>query len=339
MSIEPGFFRKSNPQPGDVYVAPLLTSVAYTYLSEEMMAQSAAMATARNSIIPSALQQSYYTKYNKDDILRAITEPRAPGGAFAGIGHDIDNSNSFNCVVYGAESEIPDEVRANYTLQLSLESARTKLLTRAGVARREQKFADTLFATSGSWDKVVAGTTSTPTPGTDFKKWNAAGSTPIADIKYGKTYILDNTGMEANTLILSQSVWDAITENGDVVDRLIYSNRGVVTADLFAEACGLKRVIVSKFIRTTSNKGAATATRANLLGDKALLCYLPDAPGPGIPAAFQQFVWEGLVGSVDGMRVLKLRDDRHRQDILQIEDAFDTKITCADLGFLFNDCT
>lgn len=330
--------RKANPQASDVYVKPLLTSIAFDYMTDPAM-QSAALQVLPHSRVPVDLQSSYYSKWNKDDILRAITEGRPEGGAFAGIGADLDNSNSYNAVVYGAEAVIPDNVRANWVNQFNLDASKARLLARAAAARREQKFADVCFATSSSWDTVVAGTSGSPTPGTSFKKWDLAGSTPIADVKYAKKSILDSTGILANTLILPYSVWDTITENGDVVDRVIYANKGVVTQELFAEACGIERIIVGSFIRTTSNKGAASATRANVLGDKALLCYLPSAPGPGEMAAFQQFVWAGLLGSVDGMRIVQVRDERHRQDVIQIDDAFDTKITCADLGFLFNDCT
>lgn len=56
-------------------------------------------------------------------------------------------------------------------------------------------------------------------------------------------------------------------------------------------------------------------------------------------AAFQTFEWEGLTGAAGGMRALVVRDQLVRADQVQMEDAFDVKLTCPDLGFLFNDCT
>lgn len=331
-------FQKANPQPGDVYVSSLLTSVAYTYANKEALQQSAFQQVMPQAKVPVQQQVGKYTKYNKGDILRAITEPRAPGTGYAGLSFDVDNSNYYEAVVYGAKAEISDEVRANYQLQDPLDAQRTRWLTRAAMARREQRFSDVLFATSGSWDKVVTGTSGSPTPHTSFKKWDLSGSSPVDDIKYARTYIGDSTGIDGNTLVLSQNVWDAITTNGNVVDRLVYADRGIVTEEIFARMCGIQRVVVGRFRRNTANKGA-TNSIANVLGDKALLCYLPANPGPDEMAAFQFFLWTGLTGSADGMRTTKRRDQAIDSDIIQVQDAFDVKLTCADLGYLFSDCT
>jgi hypothetical protein len=132
----------------------------------------------------------------------------------------------------------------------------------------------------------------------------------------------------------------ALKDNDDILDRVKYSERGIVTEDLLAALFGVKEVMVAGAINNTALEGA-TANYARVFdAESALLAYVPDNPGLMVPAAGMMFSFTGVSGAdqFEGLRTLRYRVDTHHSERIEALAAFDFKVTGADLGAFFSNC-
>ena len=70
---------------------------------------------------------------------------------------------------------------------------------------------------------------------------------------------------------------------------------------------------------------------------KALLAYAAPSPSLQKPSAGYLFVWTGMVGAGNGIRIKRYRMEHLAADRIEAESAFDAKVVAADLGVLFYD--
>ena len=214
--------------------------------------------------------------------------------------------------------------------------------------KRDRQFMSS-FVKAGVGGTDVTGTAG-GTPGTSTPAfWNDdANGDPFTDIQIGMTTILQNTGFEANTLLLSYPAYAALRKHPLVIDRVKYSmvtGADKITPQLLAAAFDVERVIVSKAVYDTSQEsvtsdgGTMTSETFSFVASKdALLVHTPSSPGTMIPAAGYLWAWAGFTGeNTLGIRVsqipmpwLGLGTTR-----VEAEMAFDMTIVGSDLGYHF----
>ena len=201
----------------------------------------------------------------------------------------------------------------------------TRFLSQQMLIRQEVQWAADAF-TTGIW-----GTDATPSP-----LWDAASSTPIADVELAKNTVLTNTGYVPNTIIMSYKAFSALVDNADIVDRIKYTSQDSVTEELLARVFGVDRVLVMASVYNSAQEGA-TASYSQV-GDKdVLVCYTPSAPGLMVPSAGYTMNWSGVsAGLGTASAVSRYRMDTLRADRIEIErlgDHYDDQLTQA--GFFF----
>src|SRR5262249_27119144 len=174
------------------------------------------------------------------------------------------------------------------------------------------------YLTNGVWGTDVTGTAGgTPGSATPASWSDDANGDPFTDIATAQTTILQNTGFEANTLLISFPVYQALRKHPLVVDRIKYTTRADasrITPDLLASAFDVDRCIVSKAVYNTTTEqavggagGVATPTYSFIASKDALLCYAAPAPGIMVPTAGYIFAWSGLTGLNNmGVRVAQI---------------------------------
>ena len=118
------------------------------------------------------------------------------------------------------------------------------------------------------------------------------------------------------------------------LDRVKYTQKGVVTKDLIAEMFDVERVLIANAIQNTAKKGQA-ADMSFILGNHLLLCYTTNAPKLKTATAGYTFVWTGLMGA----NALGGRINRFSMPMLgigteriEMELAYDMKVVAADMG-------
>ncbi|WP_226164211.1 major capsid protein, partial [Hymenobacter terricola] len=127
-------------------------------------------------------------------------------------------------------------------------------------------------------------------------KWNLPTSNPIADITGASVQMASETGYKPNTLVLSPFAFNALKNHEDILDRIKYTQKGIVTADLLATLFEVDNVYVAWGVVNTAAKGAAEKIDF-IMGKHALLCYVNPRPALRKPSAGYIFAWTGLEGS------------------------------------------
>jgi hypothetical protein len=214
------------------------------------------------------------------------------------------------------------------------------MLMNKALIRREREWSAT-YMTTGVWGTDLTGVTTAPGP-TEFRQWDLSTSTPIADIEQGKLVVGERTGgFEPNTLVMDRRTWGKLKTNAEIMDRLKYAggvnntNPAQVTAQAIAALFEVDKILIAKSVYNSALEGSA-AVHSYIAGKNALLAYVAPAPGIEVPSAAYMFGWSGLYGAADGVRVMRLRDDKRRCDIIEVDMAFDFKVVGADLGYFFS---
>ena len=174
--------------------------------------------------------------------------------------------------------------------------------------------------------------------------WAAGDSnTFIDDVETRIETIRMNTGVRPNVLMLSANILPEIKQESTVLDRIKYTERGIVTAALLAAMFDLEECLVGDAIYSSAAEAAAgddfTAVNVwekNASKGSAFLCYRPKKPGLKIPAPGYQ----ARVAYEDGQarRTSKWRENSRHQDVYEVAEETDILQTGSYLGFLWYDC-
>jgi len=278
-------------------------------------------------VVNVAKQTDKYFTYSQADFMRDQVQRRADGTESAGTGYSLSTA-SYSCDVFALHKDIGDQTRANSDNPLNPDMDATRFLSQQMLIRQEVQWAADAFTTS------IWGTDATPSP-----LWDAASSTPIADVETAKNTVLTNTGYVPNTIIMSYKAFSALVDNADIVDRIKYTSQDSVTEELLARVFNVDRVLVMASVYNSAQEGA-TASYSQV-GDKdVLVCYTPSAPGLMVPSAGYTMNWSGVsAGLGTSSAISRYRMDTLRADRIEIEAAFDFKIVSSALGYFLSNVT
>jgi hypothetical protein len=278
-----------------------------------------------------AQQSNQYHIYTAGDLHRSDARKRAPNTASAARSFGL-TTGSYFCDVWALHYDVSEQERANADAVLDPEEDAARILMDDLIIAEDVQFAATAFAGS-VWGTTVTG-------GTNFTQWDDAASTPIEDIRVGCKTVLQNTGRMPNKIVLGYETWsDGLVDHPDILDRIKYTEKGVVSSDLVASLFDLEDVIVANSIRNTAEEGA-TATNAFNYGDNALLLHAPANVGPRSATAGVRFNWSGLLGANSGIRAKRFEipeDDAFPR--VELDMAFDHAVVTTALGYFFSDTT
>ena len=329
------------PTPGDVYVNIPLGNMAMGYKQRA----TNFVADVMFPNIPSERQSALYFKWNREDFYRDDMKLRAPSTPAEAAGYKIATATFF-CNVWALRKDIDDQTRANTMPPLNPDRDAVRFLTTKGLINRDVQWGASNFKT-GVWGTDLTGVAAAPNA-SQFLQWDQSGSDPTSDILAAKETILQNTGYEPNRICLGYAVKRKLKTNASIIDRLKYGQTagGIVTvkdSDL-QQLFELDRVVTAGAIKTTSAENMTNdadldgaATFSFILGKHALLCYAADAPSIEDPSAGYTFSWTGYTGATAaGMRVKRYRWEETSSDRVELESAYDFRVTGKALGLFFS---
>lgn len=325
---------KAQPTPGDVHVNAPLTNISVAFFQDA----NNFVASKVFPNIPVDKQSNVYYQYDRSFFNRSEMEARAVSSETAKIGYELLPPGTYNAKVYGIHIDIDDQTRANADGPINLDRDATQLLAAQAMLNKEKIFSSSFMAT-GKWSVDITGVASAPS-GTQALQWSLANSTPIEDVRAGKQSVLQNTGMEPNTLVMGKQVYDKLIDHPDIVDRVKYSvatsaNPSMANMNTLTQLFEVDRILVMKGIQNTAKEGQ-TQSNSFFGGKVALLAYVPPSPGLLTPSAGYTFSWTGYLGAqADGQRVRRFRVEPNNSDRIELEQAFDMVKVSGDLGYFF----
>lgn len=329
-----------NPTQSDLHINVPLTNVSVAY----MMDKSTFIADKVFPRVPVQKQSDLYWKYTKSDWRRTDAQKRAPGTETVGSGWKVD-TGQYYAHVWGVHKDIDDQIRANADSYWKLDKDATLFVTNQLLLRRDLDW-NAKYFTTGVWGKDYTGVAATP--GTNqFLQWSDAASDPIVQFANLQTEFVLQAGRKANTLVLGADAITTLKNHPDIIDRIKYTQRGVVTTDLLASLFDVDRILVSYASVTDVAEQAdgrsqdAAATYRFMSGSKsALLCYTPSAPSLMTPAAGYIFTWNGyLAGNSYGIRMKNFRMEHIASDRIEGEMTYDMNVVSPDMGIFMSAVT
>lgn len=327
-----------NPTQSDLHVNVPLTNVSVAYIPNagDYVCQKVFPK------VPVQKQSDLYWKWSKSDWRRTDVVKRAPGTESAGVGWNYDTDTYF-AHVYAVHRDIDDQVRANADSNFNLDSDSTKFLTNQMLLKREQDWVNSYFKT-GVWATEYDGVASGVGAG-EFLQWNDANSNPIKDVADWKIAFRLLTGYAPTFMVLGVDVMNNLKQHPDIIDRIKYTQRGVVTEDLIATLFDVPKILVpvaSQVVDDIRINGAreqdAAATYEFLADTKSgLMGYAPASASLLTPSAGYTFVWNGYHGgNSEGIRMKNYRMEHIASDRLECEMTYDMKVVADDMGIFLN---
>jgi hypothetical protein len=308
------------PTPGDVHVDAAMTQVSLNYRNTGYVAESVFPR------VPVAKQSDRYYIFNKGAWFRDEASVRAPSSRARRGGYSLSTDTYF-ANEWAFAKEVPDEVRENADQPLSPDQEAVEFATDKVLLRKERLVAQ-LVLTPANWSHSadVAGS------------WAAGtGNTFISDIEDACDTVRKATGRRPNALLIDAGTLKELKQEATVLERIKYTERGIVTPDLVAAMFDLEEVLVGAAIHSTAGEkadgsdfAAANVWEVNPGKGSAFLFWRPKQAGIMIPSAGYSFVWRER-------RVRRWREEAEHQDVIEASESFDPKGCGADLGYLFYD--
>lgn len=319
------------PTMQNAHVDRALTNISVSYLQDA----SAFIADKVFPIVPVKRQSDIFYQYDKADFMRDEAQVRGAGTESAGGDYGVEAQEPYYCRKHAFHKDVTPEERVNYDEPLDADKDATDFVTQKMLIRREMQWATNFFK-AGIWGTEIKGGDAAAA-GTAIK-WNLPTSDPIGDITGAAVAMAAATGYKPNTLVLSPYAFNALKNHEDILDRIKYTQKGIVTADLLATLFEVEHVYVAWSVVNSAAKGADAAVDF-IMGKHALLCYSNPRPALRKPSAGYIFAWTGLEGSgAYGNRIVRLPMDMLGLGTERIEGeiAFDAKQVCKDLGVFFD---
>lgn len=319
------------PKMNDAHVDRALTNVSVAYLQDA----SAFIADKVFPIVPVKRQSDIFYVYDKGDFMRDEAQVRGAATESAGGDYGVEAASPYYCKKHAFHKDVTPEERTNYDEPLDADTDATEFVSQKMLIRREMEWASKFFK-AGIWGTEIEGKATSPSDGQALQ-WDQLTSNPIQDITDAGVKMAGETGFKPNTLVLSPYAFNALKNHEDILDRIKYTQKGIVTADLLATLFEVDNVYVAWSVVNSAKKGATDAVDF-IMGKHALLCYSAPRPALRQPSAGYIFAWTGLEGSgAYGNRIVRLPMDMLGLGTERIEGevAFDAKQICSDLGVFF----
>lgn len=242
----------------DVYVDPALSNVSIKYTNDTFIA---------DKVIPMlkvAKMTGKYFIYDKSN-LRVDKTQRALGSPANEVDFGVDPTGTYSCNDHALKGFIPDQIQDQADAALNPLVDEVEMLTEKLLLDRETNAATLLFSTSNISQNVTLSGTA---------QWSDyTNSDPIGDVRTARTTVHQNTFKKPNVLILGKQVYDMLIEHPAIIERIKYSQLGVVTAELLARVFQVEQVIVGEAGSNTAKEGQTDAL-SYVWGKYALVAYV-----------------------------------------------------------------
>ena len=323
-----------NPSFTDVHVSQPLTDLSVAYFQANMGKYAATRIFPAVSVTKQA--NKYFT-YNRGDLLRSEAKYRGPGSEVAIGGYRI-STDTYSCDRLALGKDIDDPTRDNADPQFDLDGEAVEYVTDQVMKGKDKTWVDDFFA-AGKWDGAssstdMTGASSAPSTATQVLQWNDVASLPVEDIEGEMNAVEAGSGYRPNKLVIGPEVKAALKNHPDIVDRIKYTQRGIVDDALLASLFGVDEVITLRAVINSAAEGMAESN-AFMAGNHALLLYAPSSPGLRTPSAGYTFTWTGNGSPAEGARIKRYRLERNESDRIEGESWFDCKQVATDLGAFF----
>lgn len=307
------------PTVGSVHIDQALTNISIGYKNEQYIADLIFKPITVNK------QSDKYYVFGKERF-RVVDDRRAPGSESNEVNWRLSN-DQYYCEGHALRHPIPDEEAQNADDTFTLEADAVEMLTDMILLNKEVDAASKLL-NPANYDSGLSQTLNV--------KWSDySNSNPIADIEDAKSAIHRRSGLRANTLIISEPVFNVLKIHPKLIENIKYTQLGVLTKDLMATLFGVDNILVGSALKSTATNPGQADVLNYIWGNSAVLAYIPPTPGKKIASIGYSFMW-----NKDGQGAVAVRkwyEQGRRATITEVERWYDQKMVSNVAGFLIAD--
>jgi hypothetical protein len=267
-------------------------------------------------------QSNKYYWFGREAWLPEIGDYRAPGTEANEIGGITVSKDTYYAQEHALQVAVTDEERENADNIFSPEADGTDLITSKIMLSREvvmqQLVSDTTQYASGL-STTLAGTA----------QWSdyTGASHPITVVKNGRRAIHAKCFMEPNTAVIPYRVMSFLEDHPDIIARIQYSERAILTPEIIAAVFGLQGSVIIPGVGIGAGQVGANGfaiSASYLWGNDVILAWVPARAGWKVPAFAYEFVW-GFGQGGPAQIVDRWREERRASDLVRVRRRYDLK--------------
>lgn len=268
-------------------------------------------------------------------IPRSATMPRleelrrAPGATFARLNATTDG-DTYACVDYGAESQIPLESAAENADIFDADMLGAEICYGELMAGREKRVADLLFDAS-TW------TGASLFADNSDDAWSSSSADILGQVGYAVEKVRSNSGMLPDTVIMSHKNYQYCTKTNDAILGK-FSGIVVPTPDAvqnyLAALLGVQKVIVGNAVYNSGNENDTSITVSNIWSDSyVMVAKTANTEQVQEPTVARTVVWEAMGRGTAGSPKMYFEDQTNSR-VVQLSMHEDEVVRDSALGFL-----
>jgi len=296
-------------------IDPILTDVAQGYRNAGMVG------LFLFPYVPVMQRGGKIISFGKEDFALYNTQ-RAPGANTKRVQFGYASTN-YALEQHRLEAVCPWELQqeASVVAQVNLANIAVKKVQNIIALRLEKAQADLAVNASN-----YAATNKTTLSGSSQWSDYSGTSNPSRDIETGKEAIRAQIGRRGNTVLLSAQAFKACKQHPAIIDRLKYTGRDVVTADLLASLWDVDQVVVGDAVYTDS-----TGAIIDVWGKSVVVAYTVKGSSADMGEPTYGYTYR-----LDGAPIVEegYRDENAASDIYPVTDEVSPQLTAPLSGYL-----
>jgi len=300
---------------GNVHIERVLTNISVAYQNESFISEVLAP-----QVKVSKQTDKYYEFGREAWQLEPGSTVRAPGTPAVEASGRTVSLNPYFCVEHALKQAIPDEEVQNADTPLSPRKDGTNDLTDKLMLERELAV-KTIATTVGNY---AAGHTTTLAGGT---QWSNPASTPIINHRTARNQLHATIFKDATIEVMPYQVIAALENHAEFIERIKYSERGIISKEIMAALLGVSRVVVPGAGYNSATPGQSDAF-GYIWGKDTILAHVPPKAAKNQLAYMYEFVWVfpgGQTRLVDSWR-----DDDRVSDMIRVRHRYDHRLIAVD---------
>jgi hypothetical protein len=248
---------------------------------------------------------------------------RAPGSEAIEVMGLTVSTQPYFAQEHALQIGITDEEQENQDAPLNSLRDGTELITSQLLLVREL-YIKNLITTAANF---TSGHSVTLAGADQWSSAVSASNSPIGDHRLARSTIHSKIFLEPNTELIPYQVMAALEDHNEIIERIKYSERAILTPELMSNFFGGQRIIVPGVGYNTANPGQ-TAALGYIWGKDVVMAYVPPRPGMKIPAFGYEFVWSYPGGQLQ--LVERWRETVRVRDVVRVRRRYDIRFVAVD---------
>lgn len=304
------------PLVKDIHVDAVLTNISLAMSNDDML-----VAPKVWPIVPVKKDSDVFFEYDKSN-LRADVDDWAPKTKAREVNWNV-SSRGYKVDRHALQELVEDDEKQNQDSPIDVMADSASMLTEKLMIRREKRLAAVLNDAAsylGGMDIPLA-------VADRWDNFSSATSDPSDDVALARGLIHAQIGKGPNVMVLPTQIYEKVREHPKVMDRIKYTQVGVITPQLLQTLFDIERVIVSGGIENTANEGQADSL-SYIWGKSVYIGYV--APRP----ALRQMSWGYHIQS-QALVTDRWRDEERKGDVVRVSFKDVPKLVTKGAGFRY----